>query len=109
MPVAADGVSFKNLHPLEAGWYNMRMMTGECQPLLFIHILFFYHNHHHHNKHCGFADKARRELYVTSDELHLPSSKMSPRINTISGLSSHSAVWKALSICHSLCVWRQQV
>lgn len=46
---------------------------------------------------------------LTFWELHLPSSKMSPRMNTISGLSNHSAVWKALSICHSLCVQTQRV
>lgn len=40
-------------------------------------------------------------------ELHLPSSKMSPRMKTMWGLRSHSAVWKARSICHSLRVWTQ--
>ena len=34
--------------------------------------------------------------------LHLPSSNISPRIKTISGRRSHRAVWKPLSICHSL-------
>lgn len=38
----------------------------------------------------------------TSGELHFPSSKTSPRMKTTSGCSSHSAVWKARSICHSL-------
>lgn len=41
----------------------------------------------------------------TLGELHFPSSKTSPKIKTISGLSSQSAVWNALSICHSL--WKE--
>lgn len=38
----------------------------------------------------------------TWEELHFPSSKISPRMKTTSGCNNHRAVWKALSICHSL-------
>lgn len=83
------------------------------RPLLCIRILFSHHQHHHHQhqqqqqQHC--VEGSGEKMCVTFWELHLPSSKMSPRMNTISGLSSHRAVWKALSICHSLCVRTQRV
>lgn len=50
----------QNLQPLGPGWYKMMVMTG--RPLLCIHILLSHKHHHHHNhqKHCVFADKARR-------------------------------------------------
>lgn len=75
--------------------------------LLCIHILEHHHNYYNGGGGAEQCKKKNRELYITFCELHLPSSKMSPRIKTISGLSSHRAVWKALSICHSLRVWTQ--
>lgn len=78
----------------------MKMSEGSCSFFIYIwrgtglYILL--------KSHKARVKKKQQSCTFTFCELHLPSSKMSPRMKTISGLRSHSAVWKALSICHSL-------